>query len=85
MTESNVCKRMLRPNPEGFSCKLEEMRRMRYGRTYSGTASRRYTHRDARCESIFMAPEYRSTSRKDAMTPFSKSSAIVGPNSSQET
>jgi len=38
-----------------------------------------------RVERTFMAPEYGSTSRKDAIPPFSESSAIVGPNSSQGT
>jgi len=37
--------------------------------------------RALRVERTFMTPEYESTSRKDAMTPFSTSSAIVGPNS----
>jgi len=35
--------------------------------------------RTLRVERTFMAPECGSTSRKDAITPFSKSSAIVGP------
>jgi len=33
-----------------------------------------------RVERIFMPPEYGSMSRKDAITPFSTNSAIVGPN-----
>jgi len=33
-----------------------------------------------RVERTFVAPEYGSTSRKDAITPFSTSSAVVGPN-----
>jgi len=36
-------------------------------------------------ERTFMAPEYGSTSLKDAITPFSESNALVGPNSSQGT
>jgi len=40
--------------------------------------------RALRIERTFTAPEYGSTSRKDAMTPFSSSSALVG-NSSQGT
>jgi len=39
----------------------------------------------ARVECTFMAPEYGSTFRMDIITPFSESSAIVGPNSSQGT
>jgi len=38
-----------------------------------------------RDERSFMTPEYGSTTRKDAITPFSESNAIVGPNSSQGT
>jgi len=38
-----------------------------------------------RVERTFMALEYGSMSRKDAITPFSTSSAIVGSNSSQGT
>jgi len=33
----------------------------------------------------FMAPEYGSASRKDAIMPFSESSALVDPNSNQGT
>jgi len=33
-----------------------------------------------RVERTFMAPEYGSTPRKDAITSFSTSNAIVGPN-----
>jgi len=78
---------LLRPNPGSFFCKVERMRRKEYGRTYSETVSRRYTHRDACCnERTFIAPEYKSMSRKDAITLFSKSSAIVGPSfKSQKT
>jgi len=36
--------------------------------------------RALRVKRTFIAPEYESTSRKDAITPFSTSSAIVGPN-----
>jgi len=66
--------------------KLEGKRRRRYGRTYSVTVSQVYAQRRVlRVERTFMALEYGSTSRKDAITPFSMSSAIVGPNSSQGT
>jgi len=50
------------------------------------TLSQVYAQRRVlRVERTFAAPEYGSTSRKDAMTPFSSSSALVGPNSSQRT
>jgi len=35
--------------------------------------------RTLRVERTFMAPECGSTSRKDAITPFSSSGAIIGP------
>jgi len=73
---------MLRPNPEGFICIDWK------GREGGGMEGRnRYLASictEARAASrtrTFMASEYGSTSRKDAM-PFSTSSAIVGPNSS---
>jgi len=51
------------------------------------TMSRKHTHSGAclRVERTFMTQEYGSTSRRDAITPFSVSSAIVGPDSSQGT
>jgi len=38
-----------------------------------------------RAERTFTTPEYGSTSRRDAITPFSVSRAIVGPDLSQGT
>jgi len=72
--------------PRKYFCEMEGLRRREYGRMYSKTVSRRYTHRGTCCESnTFMAPEYGSTSQKDTITPFSTSSAIVGPNLESRT
>jgi len=65
---------------------LEGKRKRRYGRTQTVTDSQVYAQRRVlRVERTFMAPEYGLTSRKDAMTPLSTSSAVVGSNSSQGT
>jgi len=69
---------MLCPNPEGFSCKLERNEKEGVWKdVFSNFVSQVHAQRRAlRVERTFM--EYGSTSRKDAMIPFSTSSAIVG-------
>jgi len=87
LTLTQICiSVLLRPNSEDFFYKLEGKRRRGYRRMNSVTVSRRYTHSDACCEwNALLWLQNMSTSRKDAMTPFSTSSAIVGLNSSQGT
>jgi len=76
---------MLRPNPEGFSCKLERKEKEGVWKdVFSNCVSQVHAQR-LRVERTLMTLEYESTFRKDAITPFSTSSAIVGPNSSQGT
>jgi len=73
------CLVVLRPNPEGFLCELERIEKERVWKdVFRNCVSQAHAQRRAlRVERTFMAREYGSTSRKDAMTPFSMSSAIA--------
>jgi len=76
--------------PQDFSFLYFEKKGFGIGRVWKDVSvtviSQAYTQwRVPRVERTFMAPEYGSTSGKDAITPFFESSALVGPNSSQGT